>query len=191
MPAAETSNAIRSLADRAASPYLIIRVNGVRIAIKGGNWGISDSRKRVSRERMEPYIRLTRDAHFTMIRNWAGQSMEEELFELCDEYGILVWNDFWGSTQDHSLEPLDVGLLLGNARDAVLRFRNHPSIVIWCGENEGVPNPVRNEGLDGIVREFDGTRYYSPNSRLVDMAQSGPVAPWRAGRILHRSRPRV
>jgi hypothetical protein len=178
MPAAESSNAIRSLADRAASPYLIIRVNGVRIAIKGGNWGISDSRKRVSRERMEPYIRLTRDAHFTMIRNWAGQSMEEELFELCDEYGILVWNDFWGSTQDHSLEPADVGLLLGNARDAVLRFRNHPSIVIWCGENEGVPNPVRNEGLEAIVREVDGTRYYSPNSRLIDLAQSGP---WRHG----------
>lgn len=178
LPGAESSKAFRPLADTAASPYMIVRVNGVRIAIKGGNWGISDSRKRVSRERLEPYIRLTRDANFTMIRNWCGQSMEEVLFELCDEYGILVWNDFWGSTQDHSLEPADVGLLLANAHDTVLRFRNHPSIAIWCGENEGVPNPVRNEGLDSIVRELDGTRYYTPNSRRINLAQSGP---WRHG----------
>ena len=178
LPGAELSKAIRTLADTAASPYLIIRVNGVRIAIKGGNWGISDSRKRVSRDRMEPYIHLTRDANFTMIRNWGGQSMEEVFFELCDEYGILVWNDFWGSTQDHSLEPADVGLLLANAHDTVLRFRNHPSIAIWCGENEGVPNPVRNEGLESIVRELDGTRYYTPNSRRINLAQSGP---WRHG----------
>jgi len=178
MPAAASSKAIRFLTDREASPHMIIRVNGVRIAIKGGNWGISDSRKRVSRERLEPYVRLTRDANFTMIRNWCGQSMEEVLFELCDEYGILVWNDFWGSTQDHSLEPGDVGLFLANAHDTVLRFRHHPSIAIWCGENEGVPNPIRNEGLDAIVRELDGTRYYSPNSRRINLGLSGP---WRHG----------
>jgi len=178
VPGAERSPAIHPLADLGAAPYLVVRVNGVRIAIKGGNWGIGDSRLRLSRERLEPYIRLTRDANFTMIRNWCGQTMAEALFDLCDEYGILVWNDFWGSTQDHSLEPADVGLLLANARDVLLRFRNHPSIAIWCGENEGVPNPVRNEGLAEAVRELDGTRYYSPNSRRIGLAQSGP---WRHG----------
>ncbi|MBM3815090.1 MAG: glycoside hydrolase family 2 [Acidimicrobiia bacterium] len=175
---AELSSAIRPLEERAASPMMVVRVNGVRIALKGGNWGISDSRKRVSRERLEPYIRLTRDANFTIIRNWCGQSMEEVLFELCDEYGILVWNDFWGSTQDHSLEAGDLQLFRENARDTLLRFRHHPSIVLWCGENEGVPSPARNEALEALVREFDGTRYYSPNSRRVNLQASGP---WRHG----------
>jgi hypothetical protein len=113
-----------------------------------------------------------------MIRNWCGQSTEEALFELCDEYGILVWNDFWSSTQDHSLEAGDLALFLDNARDTVKRFRNHPSIVLWCGENEGVPNPARNEGLDALLRELDGTRYYSPNSRRVNLQASGP---WKHG----------
>jgi hypothetical protein len=174
----ESSPAIRPLEDRAASPMMVVRVNGVRIALKGGNWGISDSRKRVSRERLEPYIRLTRDSNFTIIRNWCGQSMEEALFELCDEYGILVWNDFWGSTQDHSLEAGDLQLFRENARDTLLRFRHHPSIVLWCGENEGVPSPARNEALEALVRELDGTRYYSPNSRRVNLQASGP---WRHG----------
>src|ERR1039457_5970842 len=79
LPGAEFSKAIRTLADTAASPYLIIRVNGVRIAIKGGNWGISDSRKRVSRDRMEPYVHLTRDVNCIMMRNGCGQIMEEVL----------------------------------------------------------------------------------------------------------------
>lgn len=175
---AESSPAVRPLADRAASPMMVVRVNGVRIALKGGNWGISDSRKRVSRERLEPYVRLTRDANFTIIRNWCGQSMEEALFELCDEYGILVWNDFWGSTQDHSLEAGDLQLFRENARDTLLRFRHHASIVLWCGENEGVPSPARNEALEALVRELDGTRYYSPNSRRVNLQASGP---WRHG----------
>jgi beta-galactosidase/beta-glucuronidase len=147
-----------------------VRVNGVRIACRGGNWGLDDSRKRVSRERMEPYFRLHREAGLTMIRNWCGQNTEEVFYELADEYGLLVWNDFWLSTQDWNLEPLDPVLFLANARDVVLRFRNHPSIAVWCGRNEGVPSPSINEGLDQLLRELDGTRYHSPNSRDVNLS---------------------
>ncbi|HEY0321788.1 MAG TPA: LamG-like jellyroll fold domain-containing protein [Pyrinomonadaceae bacterium] len=178
MPGGEESAAIRELADRRASPHLVIRVNGVRIAIKGGNWGLDDSRKRVSRERMEPYFRLHRDAHLTMIRNWCGQNTEEVFYDLADEYGLLVWNDFWLSTQDFNLEPLDPALFLANARDTIQRFRNHPSVAIWCGRNEGVPPPVINEGLDELVRTIDGTRYYIPNSRKINLQDSGP---WHYG----------
>ena len=174
----ETSSSLRELADRRASPHLVVRVNGVRIACRGGNWGLDDSRKRVSRERMEPYFRLHREAGLTMIRNWCGQNTEEVFFELADEYGLLVWNDFWLSTQDWNLEPLDPALFLANARDVVLRFRNHPSIAVWCGRNEGVPPPAINEGLDKLLRELDGTRYYSPNSRDVNLQGSGP---WHYG----------
>ena len=178
VPGGEKSAAVKNLDDRRTSPFLVIRVNGVRISCKGGNWGLDDSRKRVSRERLEPYFRLHRDANLTMIRNWAGQSTEEVFYDLADEYGLLVWNDFWLSTQDFNLEPADPALFLKNARDTILRFRNHPSIVIWCGRNEGVPPPAINEGLDELVRQLDGTRYYIPNSRSVNLQDSGP---WHYG----------
>jgi hypothetical protein len=178
MKGGEASTSIRELADRRTSPHLVVRVNGVRIACRGGNWGLDDSRKRVSRERMEPYFRLHREAGLTMIRNWCGQNTEEVFYELADEYGLLVWNDFWLSTQDWNLEPEDPALFLANARDVILRFRCHPSIAVWCGRNEGVPPPAINEGLDELIRALDGTRYYSPNSRDVNLQGSGP---WHYG----------
>jgi beta-galactosidase/beta-glucuronidase len=170
----ETSNAVRALQDTRAAPFLVIKVNGVRIAARGGNWGMDDSRKRVSREKLEPYFRLHRDANLNIIRNWVGQNTEETFFDLADEYGLMVWNDFWDSTQNYNAEIQDPALFLENARDTILRFRNHPSIVLWCGRNEGVPQPIVNEGLDALIRWFDGTRYYSPSSNQVNLQNSGP-----------------
>jgi hypothetical protein len=173
-PGGESSSAISPLADTKAAPFLIIKVNGVRIAARGGNWGMDDSRKRVSRERLEPYFRLHHDANVNIIRNWVGQNTEEVFFDLADEYGLLVWNDFWDSTQDYNVEAQDPQLFLDNARDTILRFRNHPSIVLWCGRNEGVPQPIINEGLDDLITKLDGTRYYSPSSNQVNLQNSGP-----------------
>jgi hypothetical protein len=164
------------LTDLKTAPYLVIRVNGVRIACKGGNWGMDDYRKRVSRERLEPFFRLHRDAHLNMIRNWMGQDTEEVFYDLADEYGLLIWNDFWDSTQNYNLEPADPALFLANAKDTILRFRNHPSIAVWCGRNEGVPPPIINEGLEKLIREVDGTRYYSASSNQVNLQNSGPYS---------------
>ncbi|HUJ32142.1 MAG TPA: LamG-like jellyroll fold domain-containing protein [Candidatus Acidoferrum sp.] len=174
LPAAESSPAIKPVSDTTAAPYLVIKINGVRIACRGGNWGMDDSRKRVSRERLEPYFRLHRDANLNIIRNWVGQNTEETFYDLADEYGLLVWNDFWASTQNYNVEPEDPALFLENARDTILRFRNHPSIVMWCGRNEGVPQPVINQGLANLITTLDGTRYYSPSSNQVNLQNSGP-----------------
>jgi hypothetical protein len=173
-PGGESSSSIHMLDDTGAAPYLVIKVNGVRIACRGGNWGMDDARKRVSRARLEPYFRLHRDANLNIIRNWQGQSTEEVFYDLADEYGLMVWNDFWESTQNSNAEPEDPALFLANARDTILRFRNHPSIVMWCGRNEGVPQPTINEGLADLVRTLDGTRYYSPSSNRVNLQNSGP-----------------
>jgi hypothetical protein len=170
----ENSASISPVSDRRAEPFLIIKVNGVRIVCKGGSWGIDDSRKRSSRAHLEPFFRLHRDANLTMIRNWVGQSTEEVFYDLADEYGLLVWNDFWESTQDYNVEPSDSGLFLANAKETLLRYRNHPSIVMWCGRNEGVPPPAINVGLDALIRELDGTRIYMPTSNQVDLQNSGP-----------------
>jgi hypothetical protein len=173
---AESSPSLLPLAEAGPAPYLVIKVNGVRIAVRGGNWGMDDSRKRVSREHLEPFFRLDREAHLNMIRNWVGQDTEEVFYDLADENGMLVWNDFWESTQNYNIEAQDPQLFLANAADTIKHFRNHPSIVLWCGRNEGVPQPILNEGLDRLTRELDGTRYYSPSSNQVNLQDSGPYS---------------
>ena len=158
---------------------LVIKVNGVRIAARGGNWGMDDMMKRVSVAHLEPFFRLHRDAHVNIIRNWMGQSTEENFYALADKYGLMVWNDFWDSTENYNLEAQDPALFLTNARDTILRFRHHPSIVVWCGRNEGVPQAVINQGLAELVRTLDHTRYYTPSSNQLNLRGSGPYL-WKA-----------
>ena len=173
-PGGDKAASVKRVEDDRASPYLVIKVNGVRIACRGGNWGMDDARKRVSRAKLEPYFRLHHDANVNIIRNWVGQNTEEVFYDLADEYGLLIWNDFWESTQDYNIEAQDPALFLDNARDTISRYRNHPSIAVWCGRNEGVPQPIISEGLAELVRTLDGTRYYSPSSNQVNLQNSGP-----------------
>ncbi len=170
------SPALQASDDTRATPYLTIRVNGVRIAVRGGSWGMDDSRKRVSRDHLEPFFRFDREANLNIIRNWQGQNTEETFYDLADEYGMLVWNDFWEVTMDSNAEAEDPQLFLANAKDTILRYRNHPSIVMWCGRNEGVPQPIINEGLIRLTHALDGTRYYSPSSNQVNLEPSGPYS---------------
>jgi hypothetical protein len=109
-----------------------------------------------------------------MIRDWMGQDSEENFYALADKYGLMVWNDFWESTQGYNLEAQDPALFLKNARDSILHFRHHPSIVVWCGRNEGVPQPIINEGLAELTRTLDHTRYYTGSSNQVNLRNSGP-----------------
>ncbi len=172
----DASPAVRDADDASLTPYLVIKVNGVKIAARGGNWGTDDWRKRVDRARLEPYFRLHKDAHLNIIRNWVGQNTEDAFFDLADEYGLLVLNDFWDSTQDYNLEAQDVPLFLANAADVISRYRNHPSIVLWFGRNEGVPQPILNEGLEKLVHDLDGTRWYTGSSNRVNLQNSGPYS---------------
>jgi beta-galactosidase/beta-glucuronidase len=172
----DASPAFTTIADTRATPYLILKVNGVRIATRGGSWGMDDTRKRISREHLEPFFRYDRDAHVNIIRNWQGQNTEPVFYELADEYGMMVWNDFWEVTQDSNGEAEDPELFLINAKDTIERYRNHPSIVMWCGRNEGVPQPIINKGLLALTHTLDGTRYYSPSSNQVNLQTSGPYS---------------
>jgi hypothetical protein len=173
-PGADQDAAVQDIPNNDGLTQLVIRVNGVRIAARGGNWGMDDARKRVSPERLEPYFRLHRDAGLNIIRNWVGQSTEEAFYDLADKYGLMVWNDFWESTQDYNAEAQNPDLFLKNAADVIQRYRNHPSILLWCGRNEGVPQPIINEGLDKLVQNLDGTRYYTPSSNSIELQVSGP-----------------
>lgn len=166
--------AFAPVAAPAAAPYLVLKVNGQRIFCRGGNWGMDDARKRVARERLEPYFKLHQRANLNMIRNWTGESTEEAFYALADEYGMLVWNDFWLSTEGYNLEPTDAALFLANATDVVRRYRNHPSIALWCPRNEGYAPAALEDPLAQLIAIEDGTRYYQPNSRNLNLRTSGP-----------------
>ncbi len=172
--AGENSPAVRDIPASYALPHLALRVNGVRIAARGGSWGMDDALKRVSRDRLAPYFRLEREAHMNVIRNWMGNNSEPEFYDLADENGMMILNDFWQSTQDFQVEPQDPALFLANMRDTVKRYRNHPSIVVWFGRNEGVPYPLLNEGMDDVIAELDGTRWFTGSSNTVNLQGSGP-----------------
>jgi hypothetical protein len=164
---------LTEIAKDGTGDYLVIKVNGVRIFCKGGNWGMDDGMKRVSRQRLEPALRLHRDAGFNMIRNWTGETTEREFYELCDEYGMLVWNDFWISTEGYNLNPNDEELFMANAADVVARFVNHPSIAVWCPRNEGYAPPSLEVRLRELIARGDGTRLYHGNSRYLNLRASG------------------
>jgi len=176
---AETSPAVTPIqGDEELSPFLVLRVNGVRIAARGGSVGMDDFMKRVDRERQEPYFKLHRDAHLNIIRNWMGQDTGENFYALADEYGLMVFNDFWESTQDYNIEAQDVPLFLANVKDVLKRYRNHPSIVVWVPRNEGVPQPILNEGIEKLIEQEDGTRLYMASSNRISLQNSGPYN-WR------------
>jgi len=161
---------------------LTISVNGVPIFIRGGDWGLDEAMKRIPRERLEAEIRLHQLAHLNMIRNWVGQSTDEDFYELCDRYGILVWDEFFQPNPGDGPDPGDLDTYLANVRDKLLRFRNHPSIALWCARNEGFPPPVIDAALRRLLAELEPTRRYQPSSTDGAGVRSGGPYCWRAPR---------
>ena len=143
---------------------LTISVNGVPIFIRGGDWGLDEAMKRIPRERLDAEIHLHQLAHLNLIRNWVGQSTGEDFYELCDKYGILVWDEFFQPNPGDGPDPTDLDTYVANVRDKVLRFRNHPSIALWCARNEGYPPPEIDAALRKVLAELEPTRRYQPSS---------------------------
>jgi beta-mannosidase len=161
------------------SDNLTISVNGVPIFIKGGNWGLDEALKRIPRARLEAAIRMHRDAHLNLVRNWVGQSTSEDLYQLCDKYGILVWDEFFQPNPSDGPNPQDLSTYLANVRDKILRFRNHPSIALWCGRNEGEPPPQIDKALHDLTSELDPERLYQPSSTSGHGVHSSGPYGWR------------
>lgn len=150
-----------------------LSVNGERIFCKGGNWGMSEWLLRCRGGEYDLKVRLHREMNYNMIRNWIGSTTDEEFYEACDRYGIMVWDDFW--LNSHPNLPDDLFAFNRNAVEKIKRLRNHPSIAVWCGDNEGVPLAPLNEWLREDVRTFDGgDRWYQPISREYGFSGSGP-----------------
>jgi hypothetical protein len=172
------------------SSNLTLSVNGIKVFAKGGNWGMDEALKRIPHDRLEAQIKLHKLAGYTILRNWVGQSTSEDLFALCDKYGIMVWDEFFQANPANGMNPLDADLYLSNVKDTVLRYRNHPSIVVWCGRNEGAPPPAINAGNSQIIKDFDQTRYYQASSTAGNGVVSGGGGyGWRAPRSFYGNYP--
>ncbi len=115
-----------------------IKLNGVPVFMKGANYIPQDNfLPRVTKQKYKALIHAAKDVHMNMIRVWGGGIYEnDEFYDLCDENGILVWQDFMFAC---SFYPGDSAFLENVRKEAVenvKRLRNHPSLALWCGNNE-------------------------------------------------------
>jgi hypothetical protein len=164
------------------SENLTISVNGVRVFVRGGNWGLDEAMKRNPRERLEAQIRLHQLANLNMIRNWVGQSTSEDFYELCDKYGLLVWDEFFQPNPSDGPDPDDFDTYMANVREKILRFRNHAAIAVWCARNEGNPPKQIDDALRVLMGELEPARLYQANSADGRGVHSGGPYHWRTPR---------
>jgi beta-mannosidase len=167
-------------------------VNGKPVFIKGANWIPPDNflprAKKI--KRYEQLIREAKEANINMLRVWGGGVYEDDVFyDLCDKYGIMVWQDFMFAG---ALYPADSSFLNNieeEVRYQVKRLRNHPCIALWCGNNEieeawfnwgwqkqfnysagdsltlwNDYKKIFHELIPGILKELDSQRSYWPSS---------------------------
>ena len=155
---------------------LRIWINGRRFVARGGNWGFGESMLRYRSREYDAAVRYHREMNFTMIRNWVGQIGDEAFYEACDRHGVMVWQDFWLANPWDGPEPDNNDMFLKNAKDLVLRARNHPSMGLYCGRNEGFPPPPLEQGLRKILSDLDPQLHYIPSS--ADQVVSGHGPYW-------------
>jgi hypothetical protein len=167
---------IRQMSYKQDDGALKIWINGRRFISRGGNWGFSESMLRYRAREYDATLRYHREMNFNMIRNWVGQIGDNEFYKACDRHGVMVWQDFWLANPWDGPDPDDNQLFLSNVRDTVLRIRNHPSIGIYCGRNEGFPPQPLEEGIQNILSELHPGLHYIASSADNVVGGGGPYA---------------
>ena len=164
-----------------AGETFAFEVNGKLIFAKGANWIPVHSFPSIGSERLQTLMHLARDCGMNMLRIWGGGVYESESFyDLCDELGLLVWQDFPYACAQYPDDEPAVAVAASEARAAVRRLRNHTSLALWCGNNEnqwlrllgafGRPIPrlcgevLYDKVLPDVVAEEDPGRPYWPGS---------------------------
>lgn len=157
-------------------------INGTEIMCKGSNWVPLDAFHCRDTQRYDAALALVKDIGCNILRCWGGNVYEDHAFyDFCDRNGIMVWQDF---SMACSLYPQDVRFeaLIRHEAEAVIRkLRNHPSIILWAGDNEvdimsvelGIDpskNRITRDFLPEVVRQNDRTRPYLPSSPYVSEA---------------------
>ncbi|HNR40653.1 MAG TPA: glycoside hydrolase family 2 TIM barrel-domain containing protein [Bacteroidales bacterium] len=159
-------------------------VNGRRIHVTGGAW-VPDFMVNRDSLRYDYELRLCRNANINLVRIWGGGvTPRDEFFEAADRYGLLVWSDFWitGDTQGEFKGspdwPLESDVFKRNVESTILRIRNHPSLLVWTGGNEGHARKELYDFMRNSVIRLDGTRPFIPSSSGFAKIPDGWEGSW-------------
>jgi beta-mannosidase len=153
-----------------AAPWTFT-LNGEPEFIRGANWVPADAiPARVTAQDYRALLEMARDANINLLRVWGGGLREKRTFyDICDELGIMVWQEFpfSGSGVDYfPRDPAYLALASQECEAIVSALRNHPSLVLWCGGNEFIPRANRRvvDVMRAAVARHDGTRPFKPAS---------------------------
>jgi beta-mannosidase len=138
-------------------------VNGKKIFVKGMNWTPADLLLDLQPERYRWALEAAKGMGVQLIRVWGGGLLEtDHFYTICNELGIMVWQDFPIGNQDTPDYPQDIWE--AQVVQNIFRLRNHPSLVVWCGGNEFNPYSNGNAASIGIIERnldiFDKTRLF-------------------------------
>ena len=137
-----------------------LRVNGRDIFAKGVNWIPADSfLPRVDKSKYSKLLNYTKQANMNMVRVWGGGIYEDDYFyELCDELGLLVWQDFMFACGSYPEQKEFIENVKEEVQQNVLRLQHHPSIALWCGNNEN--EWIWHQKYDTHYKEMPGYKIY-------------------------------
>jgi len=172
------------LEDDAAGRGMSFVVNGRRVFCKGANWIPTDALPaRQTVERCERLLADAAAANMNMLRVWGGGQYESEgFYRLCDRKGILVWQDFMFSCSTYPAEPWFLDTVAGEVSHQVKRLKHHPSLAIWCGNNENLGAlgwfPETRDNLERYRRDYERL-----NDEVVGalVRELDPGRPWWPG----------
>jgi len=157
----------------------VFMINGEKIFVRGTNWVPLDAFHSRDRSHLKKAIDMIVDLNCNMIRCWGGNVYEDhDFFNLCDENGIMVWQDFAMACTMYPQNNAFAEKIRKEATNVVLKLRNHPSLVLWSGNNENDQslqwtfqkplNPnfdiISRKVLPEVIWEFDPVRNYLPSS---------------------------
>lgn len=155
-------------------------INNIDIMCKGSNWVSLDAYHSRDRERTEQALELFTDTHCNIVRVWGGGVYEsEEFYDYCDRNGIMIWQDFMVACCFTSQEDEMLKNIRNEAEYIVKSLRNHPSLILWSGDNEvdefcafNKINPeinnINRKLLPEVVGENDVTRPYLESSPYLN-----------------------
>lgn len=153
-------------------------VNGVKVFAKGSNWVNTEIFPALMTEsRYRELLTLVRDANMNILRMWGGGFINHDVFyDICDEMGIMIWQEFMLSCNLHPDDDKYLSVLKNEATYIIKNLRTHPAIVLWCGGNElfnswsgltDQSHPLRM--LNSLCYELDRFTPFNPTSPLEGM----------------------
>ena len=153
----------------AAKPAFHFEVNGVPVFAKGANWIPADALEcRLTPERYRDLLESAVAANMNMLRVWGGGLYEKDFFyDLCDELGVMVWQDFMFSCAVYPADAAFLGNVRAEAEHQVRRLRDHASLVLWCGDNECLG---ANNWFGGNGRRDENVANWKARTKVLEAA---------------------